>query len=47
VKNYDQAETIIMVAGKGYRNPYFQAQLLIFPGIIQEKKYHDNEKAQQ
>jgi hypothetical protein len=47
VKDYSQAETIILVAGNSNRNSYFQAQLLIFLGIIQEKKYHNNEKAQQ
>jgi hypothetical protein len=29
------------------KNPFFQAQVTIFKGILLEKKYHDNSQAQQ
>ena len=46
VKKYDQAEDIIKSSEKETTNSYFQAQLSIFKGILQEKKYHDNKLAQ-
>lgn len=47
VKKYDQAESLIITSGNDFTNPYCQAQLSIFNGILQEKKYHDSEKAKQ
>ena len=29
------------------KNPFFQAQVTIFNGLLQEKKYHDTRQAQQ
>ncbi|MEI7502076.1 MAG: hypothetical protein WCJ61_02220 [Paludibacter sp.] len=47
VKQYNDAEKHINASLKVVDNKYFQAQLLIFKGIIQEKKYHDNTLAKQ
>jgi hypothetical protein len=46
VKKYDQAENIIRASEKETTNSYFQAQLSIFNGILQEKKYTNNRLAQ-
>lgn len=46
VKEYDKAESLVISSGNDIHNPYYLAQLSIFNGILQEKKYHDNEKAQ-
>jgi hypothetical protein len=45
-KKYDEAEGLIISASKN-SNRYFQAQLTIFKGILQEKKYKDPDQAQQ
>jgi hypothetical protein len=42
VKKYNEAENIIRSFGENILNPYFQAQISIFNGILQEKKYHNN-----
>ena len=47
VSQYDEAEKLIMASHKETENKYFEAQLIIFKGILQEKKYHDNNLAQQ
>jgi tetratricopeptide (TPR) repeat protein len=47
VKQYNEAEKHIEAALKVVGNKYFQAQLFIFKGILQEKKYHDNTSAAQ
>ncbi|HEY5471020.1 MAG TPA: hypothetical protein VIK07_10905 [Bacteroidales bacterium] len=47
VKSYVEAEKLIISSGSHEGNPYYQAQLNIFEGIIQEKKYRDNKLAQQ
>jgi len=47
LKQYDEAEKIIINSQKQTVNKYFQAQLFIFKGILQEKKYHDYNQAQQ
>jgi hypothetical protein len=47
MKYYDDAEKLIVHSQKGIENKYFQAQLIIFQGIIQEKKYHDIHLAQE
>jgi len=47
LKKYDEAEKYIIASLKDTENMYFKAQLNIFKGIVQEKKYHDNVLAQQ
>ena len=47
MKYYDDAEKLIVHSQKELENKYFQAQLIIFQGIIQEKKYHDIHLAQE
>jgi len=47
MKEYDEAEKLILVSTKETENKYFQAQLTIFKGILQEKKYHENNLARQ
>jgi hypothetical protein len=46
VKKYDEAEKEI-IAASGIRNAFFQAQLAIFNGILQEKRYKNPEKAEE
>lgn len=47
IKQYDEAENEIESSIEFFKNPFFQAQVTIFEGILQEKKYHDLKKAQQ
>ena len=47
MKEYDEAEKLIPKSSKYVENKYFQAQLTVFKGILQEKKYHDNSMARQ
>jgi hypothetical protein len=47
IKKYDEAEMEIMSSKELFKNSFFQAQIIIFEGILQEKKYHDPKKAQQ
>jgi len=47
MKHYDEAEELIKASGEEAGNRYFQGQLSIFNGILQEKKYLDNKMAQQ
>jgi hypothetical protein len=47
VKQYDEAEKLILSSGSKTGNLYFQAQLNIFNGILLEKKYHDLKQAQE
>jgi hypothetical protein len=47
VKQYDEAERLISSSVTKISNSYFQAQLNIFNGILQEKKYHAYDNAQQ
>jgi hypothetical protein len=47
IKSYDEAEKFILSSGTPERNPYYQAQLYIFKGIIQEKKYLNYKLAQE
>ena len=47
LKLYDEAEILISKLSEEPENKYFEAQLFIFNGILQEKKYHDNKLAQQ
>jgi hypothetical protein len=46
MKQYDEAEKEI-ISSIGYlKNQFFQAQVTVFQGILQEKKYHNNTEAQ-
>ena len=47
LKQYDEAEKLISAAPESAGNKFYQIQLTIFKGILQEKKYHDNVQAQQ
>ena len=47
LKQYDEAENIINSSGTEINNSYFRAQLTIFNGILQEKKYHNTDLAYQ
>jgi hypothetical protein len=47
IKRYDEAESHIALADTSSNNSYFKAQLAIFNGILQEKKYHNNKEAEQ
>ena len=44
LKKYDEAELLMKSANNG--NRYFMAQMLIFRGILQEKKYRDPDQAE-
>jgi hypothetical protein len=46
VKKYDEAENLIMLFDNKTGNPFFQSELAIFKGILQEKKYVNNSLAQ-
>ena len=46
LKHYDEAEKLIVRSQKETENKFFRAQLFIFNGILQEKKYHDLNQAQ-
>jgi hypothetical protein len=46
IKQFDEAEKEILTANENLSNPYFQTQVCIFNGILQEKKYHDIKKAE-
>lgn len=47
MKQYDEAEKLIIASSNEAGNKYFQSQFNIFKGIIQEKKYFDNKMAQE
>ncbi len=47
MKEYDQVESMINLAGNNTGNAYFDAQLLILNGLIQEKKYKNYSDARQ
>jgi hypothetical protein len=47
MRQYDEAEKLIIASPDEAGNRYFQAQLTIFKGILQEKKYLDNNLAQE
>jgi tetratricopeptide (TPR) repeat protein len=46
VKQYDEAEKLIKIYGPVTTSSYFQAQLEIFNGILNEKKYSDPDSAE-
>lgn len=41
IKNYDEAELIIDANGETNKNDFYQGQLLVLKGILQEKKYRN------
>ena len=45
IKQYDVAEKLINASMKETKNNYFKSQLIIFKGILFEKKYHNNNQA--
>ena len=47
IQRYDEAEKLIMSTNIGSGNKYFQAQIAIFKGILQEKKYMNNKMSQE
>jgi len=47
IKRYDEAEMEMLSSNTSKNNSFFRAQMSIFNGILQEKKYHDIKKAQQ
>jgi hypothetical protein len=47
MKQYNEAEKQIVESSKVTENKFFQAQLMILNGILQEKKYNDYKLAQQ
>jgi tetratricopeptide (TPR) repeat protein len=47
IKQYNEAEKEIISSLPNLKNPFYQAQVTIFRGILQEKKYHDYNQAQQ
>lgn len=47
VKQYDEAERLITEADKKITNNFCRAELSVFNGIIQEKKYRNYEKARE
>jgi hypothetical protein len=47
IKKYDEAEQHVILCDSININPYCKAQLAIFHGILQEKKYHNNKMAEQ
>jgi len=46
MRQYDEAEKLIIASTDEAGNRYFQAQLTIFKGILKEKRYLDNKLAQ-
>jgi hypothetical protein len=47
IKQYNEAENEIASSSSNLKSQFFQAQVTIFKGILQEKKYHNNNQAQQ
>lgn len=46
-KRYDEAERLIKSSGTKTTNPFYQAQLTIYKGVLQEKKYYNDKLAEQ
>jgi hypothetical protein len=42
VKQYDEAEQLMLNSDTTIKNPFYQSQLAVFKGILQEKKYNNN-----
>jgi hypothetical protein len=47
MKKYDEAEKLISGSSVDEGNKYFQSQLIILKGILQEKRYHNNKLAKE
>ena len=47
IKHYDEAEKLIESSDAKDKNLYYQAQLSIFKGVLQEKKYSNDKLAEQ
>lgn len=47
LKEYDKAEDQIIKYGKSYKNKFYNIQILILSGILQEKKYRNYDLAEQ
>jgi len=47
IKQYEEAEKLMLKSDTTIKNPYFETQQCIFKGILQEKKYHNTELARQ
>jgi hypothetical protein len=47
MKKYDMAEKLLSSVPKEYPNRYFQGQMLILKGILQEKKYKNGKAAEE
>lgn len=47
IKQYDEAESLIILTGSGISNTFYQSELTIFNGILLEKKYLDYNQARQ
>ena len=45
IKKYDEAESVIASLNGEISNSYFLAQITVFNGILQEKKYHNYSQA--
>lgn len=45
LKKYDEADTLLLSLPEEIENKFFQSQLSILRGILQEKKYHDSKSA--
>jgi hypothetical protein len=45
-KRYDEAEKVMESSGTNIPNHFYKAQLSIFKGILQEKKYHNDKLAE-
>jgi hypothetical protein len=47
IKQYNEAEMEMLSSNSNQNNSFFRAQMSVFNGILQEKKYHNIKKAQQ
>ncbi len=47
IKKYDSAESLINSSLSKTSNTYFEAQVTVFTGILQEKKYHNQKLAEE
>ncbi len=46
-KRYDEAEKLIESTGTSVKNAFYHAQLTVFKGVLQEKKYKNDKLAEQ
>ncbi len=47
IKKYDYAESLMKSTSSKTNNSYFEAQVNVFKGILQEKKYHNQKLAEE